>query len=256
MRKDQVKYALRMPLLNLKSDFFVTSLFPCPTVTKMTSAFENIPLNQPVALVQLHRQLFTYGKALKSFEDRKGLSRWQDPLLSRSGHVEGGKLYLPQRIREQADFPRCNFISLEDLHPRQEEVAERTSPTCYLGLEPQRNACLDLTHPRPLHIFQLKGVDEKIEIYLRWGYFEVGEPRRDNIKLAELEAGKSVEIKINGKRDSSLTGRRERLFQEQHFIFEHLGFFTQCSLLPSAAPAVPKQLPSDRKVVDMLKILR
>ncbi|EMR03212.1 hypothetical protein [Cesiribacter andamanensis] len=210
---------------------------------------------QPIALVQLHRRLLDYGKELRSFDARKTISQWQEPLYSRSGHVQEGVLYLPQLIVEHPQFQQCTFISLEDRHQAQAELPVLASPSCYQQLEPQRNACLDLRHPRSLHIFQLREQDGKIEVHLQWGYFEVGEPRRDNIKLAELEAGKSVEIKINGKRDASLSSRRARTYREQAYIFEHLGHFTQARLLPPSAPAVAKQLPQDRKLVDLLKVL-
>ena len=62
-------------------------------------------------------------------------------------------------------------------------------------------------------IFQLKKVDNQIELHLLYDYYEIGEPKRDNFKLCNLEMNTPTEIKINGKLDHSLSSGRERTYK-------------------------------------------
>lgn len=56
----------------------------------------------------------------------------------------------------------------------------------------QGNQALDLP---PLKL-SLEG--EKLEVQFQWNYFTVGDPQRDEMKIASLPPGKSLEFKING----------------------------------------------------------
>ena len=62
-------------------------------------------------------------------------------------------------------------------------------------------------------------------------------------------------IKINGKTDASLTSRRERMYKEQHYIYENLGTFQQCYLLNEPSDAIIKKVPDVTRTVDLLKPL-
>ncbi|MCX6132020.1 MAG: hypothetical protein NTX25_23555, partial [Proteobacteria bacterium] len=83
----------------------------------------------------------------------------------------------------------------------------------------------------------------------------VGDPKREDFKLGEVKKGKPIEIKINGKTDFSLTSRRARVFKEQTYIFNYIGDFSECKILKEPFDFTLKRLPSDRKVVDLIKPL-
>ena len=51
----------------------------------------------------------------------------------------------------------------------------------------------------------------------------LGKPKRDNFTICRLEKNTPIEIKINGKRDMSLFGRRERTYHEINIIINYLG---------------------------------
>src|SRR5690606_33919162 len=136
--------------------------------------------------------------------------------------VRDGELFVPETILQQPNFLNCDLITLED--------SRQVSSTG------ENNKCFFLHHPNPLHIFKLKKEGELV-LFLKYGYFEVGIPKRNEFKLCELRLNEPVEIKINGKTDSSLTSRRERVFKEQFYIFHFLGQFSGCTLLRE--PFVP-----------------
>ena len=117
-----------------------------------------------------------------------------------------------------------------------------------------RNSCFRLSQPNRFAIFELRK-QEELELYLQYGYFEVGIPERKNFKLCTIKKQQPIEIKINGKTDFSATSRRERTFKEQHFIIEYVGDFNSCKLLKSPITPHVKQPPKPIKVVDLLKPL-
>ncbi len=110
----------------------------------------------------------------------------------------------------------------------------------------QANQALDLP---PLKL-SLEG--EKLQLQFHWNYFGVGDPQRDDMKIASLAPGKSLEFKINGKTDFSLTGRRPRHYLEQEFLVLNHGLVDGWQALDS--PSVRRKTQAD-KVVDLRKLL-
>ena len=79
----------------------------------------------------------------------------------------------------------------------------------------------------------------------------IGDPARDSFTISVLENGRPVEVKINGKLDTS----RGRHYKEQCFIFQLLGEFDRCFLLEENEASIIKQVPANRKLVNLLKPL-
>jgi len=90
-----------------------------------------------------------------------------------------------------------------------------------------------------------------VQLALNYSSAYVGDPSRDSFTIAALEKDCPVEVKINGKMDTS----RGRYYKEQCFVFQLLGEFDRCFLLENHASPVYKQLPESRKLVDLLKPL-
>ena len=73
--------------------------------------------------------------------------------------------------------------------------------------------------PMRLSVFDLKpGVP--IQVGFRYESSAIGYPTRNSFTLGPLEAGRPLELRINGKRDFSASGRRERTYTEQRFRLE------------------------------------
>jgi hypothetical protein len=210
----------------------------------------------PVRVVQVFRNIIFYGKDQKEFDERAGLMTWH-PMHSKSGFIEDGILFLPDSISSLPDLPICDVITIEDDNPLPHPLApwDKRKRVSHQLPEGETNRCFNLQHPRRLDIFELKKEDRQLELHLRYGYFDIGIPERDNFKVCTLEEGVAVEIMINGKIDSTLTWRARRTFVEQHYVFKSEGMFEKCLLLKQPFEAAIKTVPTERKLVDLKKQL-
>ncbi|MFD0940729.1 hypothetical protein [Pedobacter boryungensis] len=205
---------------------------------------QSITFKNPFKLIQLFRNINTYGKEEKSFEDRKDKIAWK-PIQSASGVVKNDVVSLPQSILQQPNFEHSDLLIMIDDNFQQSQNVVYTE---------EKNLCFRRNSLNKFDFLQLK-LEEKIELYLKPGYFEVGDPPRSEFKLCELEKDKPISIKINGKRDFSLTGRRARTFVEQEYIFHYLGDFKECVVINDPFPIHVKTIPSLVKTIDLTKTL-
>lgn len=196
-------------------------------------------------LLQIYRMVHEYGKDEKSFADRRHKLAWRD-IVSRTGYVENGELFLPQEITGDPKFGNCGLITLED----QDDVTPQRQWKLINGkYHKGDNHCFNLHHPNRYELF---GLDkDPLELWLRYQYWLVGDPSRQDFKLADLEGDQAVEVKINGKIDSSYG----RYFVERIYIFHYLGEFAGCKLFDGSEGARVKQVPPNRKLVDLWKPL-
>ena len=91
---------------------------------------------------------------------------------------------------------------------------------------------------------------------MNWNYWDLGDIKREQFKLTKLKENKSVEIKINGKRDFSLSSRSERLFIEKNFIIQYLGTIEKINLVPKSEFISEKKIPIDRKLINLMKRIK
>jgi len=216
---------------------------------------QEIIFKKPVKIVQIFRNINVYGKAKKSFDDRRDEMTWRD-IPSKSGYVTDNELYLPEKILDNADFKRCGLITIEDdnLSPTFSSPDLRFTTVIKGGFETIYNHCFHLNQRAKVGIFEIRNNDG-LELFLQYDYYEIGIPERENFKLCDLKQNSPVEIKINGKTDFSMSSGRERVFKEQYYICEYLGDFEKCNLLREPYAPIIKQVPHNRKVADLLKPL-
>jgi hypothetical protein len=206
---------------------------------------QEIIFNKPAKLLQVYRMINEYGKDEKSLADRKDKLVWRE-MLSKSGYVADGTLYLPQTIQSDKKFGNCDLITIED----ECDVTRQNGWKIVRDKYEKGNAhCFNLHRPGSYEIFRLN--NDPVELGLKYSYPYIGDPTRDSFTLAVLETGVPVEVKINGKLDTS----RGRYYKEQYFIFHMLGAFDRCYVLNDTDPPVVKTVPAGRKVVDLLKPL-
>lgn len=211
---------------------------------------KEIPFKRPRMVFQVFRNINIYDKSKKSLDDRKDKLSW-NTIQSYSGYVINDELHLPEQILKNPDFKVCDLITLsDDNHPQvlTPQNSGAKAPTS------SYNHCLSLIGPNKFEIFEIKKA-ENLELHLRYDPFEIGIPERKNFKLCDLKKNKPVEIKINGKTDFSMASRRARVFKEQAYIIEYLGGFDKCKILKTPFNHVSKNIPTKRKVVDLLKPL-
>jgi hypothetical protein len=195
--------------------------------------------SQPIQVIQLHRKQARYGKEEKARFDLKAFQQWKCP-GSFGGLVENGKLFLNgSLLAKSTEVQGFDLLVVVDDQ---------------LETKPSELHFLRTSSVNSIEIFKISGKDP-LELHLEWSYFSIGDPSRNPMKLCDLVPGKAYEIRINGKTDFSLSGRRPRHYLEQAFIVEHLGTFSECTLISAAEKTPAKQLPDHRKIIDLRKPL-
>ena len=193
---------------------------------------------RPVQVVQLYQKQIRFGKEEKASFDLKAFLALSESSVS-TGFVNNGKLFLPESIKELRELGSADLLVIEN-----DLATEKPSKFHFLRTE-SVNA---------VQIFKIRGKAPS-ELHLEWNYFDVGEPTRQNIKLCDLVPDRAYEIRINGKTDFSLTGRRPRHYLEQVFVVGHLGIYSECTLISDSEKLPPNKLPEPRKVIDLRKLL-
>lgn len=194
----------------------------------------------PKHVIQIFDNSLSYTKELKSFEDRKSISKWKKKVISKSGYIENGVLNLNRDTLKNplssntillVDFNRLEDSEKSESHILNGEITASAFTWSILKFREK----------------------ETIEINLNWNYWDLGDIKREQFKLAELKKDKPIEIKINGKRDFSLSSRRERLFLEKNFIIQYLGTVGEINLVSKSDFAREKKIPIDRKLINLMK---
>lgn len=228
-----------------------------------------IHTRQPKRIIQVFHNHLRYTKDRKSFTDRKGDLAWKEQIRSQAPFLKEGTLVIP-RTAHPTDLETCDTIIVHDFNVDSEAEAIQMLQQKYPRelLESEKRAdgqyypvlrqiqFVQLTGSRKhIDIFLLKQAEDRIEIHLQYDLFAIGEPRRDNFKLGNLEEDIPIEIKINGKLDYALASGRERTYYEQDYIFHFLGQTKAFALARDPFGGSLKQIPKPAKVVDLMKRL-
>lgn len=226
---------------------------------------------KPFHVIQLFDNSYEYGKDLKSFEDRKEHYFWRQKVNSKNGFADESafKSYIP------AVLENSNLLFLIDYNVDDEfEILNRfgflksseayqiatTDNSNQKRLKNQfiKNIEYHKTGNLTQHDFHWKclkfSMKEKLEVHLKWDYWEVGFPTRDNFKICELPLHTPMEININGKRDSSAGAGRARTFVERNFIIEYKGLCNSIEFVTNE-PSFKKEIPTPLKRINLLKEL-
>lgn len=220
-------------------------------------------------ILQVYHNYFLYHKDMKSFSDRKELTEWKNEINSKSAYLKDGKLIL-SKSDYSPDILNCDLIILNDFNSESEPEAiksqnqrwqkdlvdfeERTDGQLLENLK-QVQYFTFVGSQRKFEIFQLKKLDNHIELHLLYDLYEIGEPKRENFKLCNLEMNIPIEIKINGKLDHSLSSGRKRSYKEHCYIFHLIGETDEFELAREPFTGSMKQIPKPLKTVDLMKEL-
>jgi hypothetical protein len=203
---------------------------------------EIIKTKKSKLILQVYHNFFQYHKDMKSFSDRKEVTEWKTELNSKSAYLKDGKLILSKSDYNK-DLLNCDLIILNDFNSESEIKALK------------QVQYFNLVWKIKFEIFQLKKVDNQIELHLLYDYYEIGEPKRENFKLCNLEMNTPIEIKINGKLDHSLSSGRKRTYKEHCYIFHLIGETDAFELVRTPFKGSIKKIAKPLKTVDLMKKL-
>lgn len=202
----------------------------------------------PVHAFQIFRHIHVYDKSSRSLDDRKEHLVWHKA-DSASGFIRDEELYLPEEAVDDRMLKHGGMVTIEDdRHPLPD-------PSYAHAAEQVKNRYFAPGSAATFDIFRMLWSNEPIELFLEYGYFEVGIPERQNFLLSILRQNCPVEVLINGKLDYTHSSRKERLFKEQRFIIEYLGSFGHCFAMRPPFDPVVKTIPQAGKTINLLKPL-
>lgn len=200
-------------------------------------------LKRPIHIIQVFTNSYTYGKDEKSFSgSRKDYATWKNSVHSTSGFIENDILKLNKSAFDSTtDFAGNALLLIDNNHgpiqrSQQIDVGEISRRDFTWG------------------IFRFRQ-KEQIEVELEWDYWTIGIPKRERFKLFHLVKGKPIELKINGKRDYTYSSRQQRIFIERNYVLAYLGTVEEVEFLDDWAFECVKEIPKERKLVDLLKVL-
>jgi hypothetical protein len=214
---------------------------------------EIFTFSHPVKVLQVFKLACVYDKESFSFELRKDFFEWKD-FVAGSGYVKEKQLFLvadqlPHNAASQEGLIILEYTAILDLLT----TTKRSTNLSEEDKTPSRCLWSPLNRATGFEVFTITYVDG-LELYLRYNYFKLGEPERDNFLITPLHKNEPVEIKLNGKTDASMSSRRARVFKDQYFLIEYVGEFKEATILKSNLN-ISIQPPSKFKSINLLKTL-
>ncbi len=228
---------------------------------------------KPKHIIQIFDNSYEYTKDSRSYEDRKHQYAWKKEVSSYSGKLSGDQLRVCKHQLKTSKLDNSDFIFLLDhnsetlsetlkkfgyLDPAQIHELKKASDFRAYQIEKEVEKDIEYVfYSRLLNsAFKWKcfkfHIDQVPVIDLEYDEFTLGKPSRDNFTICMLEKNIPIEIKINGKSDMSLFGRRERTYHEINVIVNYLG--TANSLEVVDEPII-KKIPLPEKTINLLKTL-
>lgn len=206
------------------------------------SKHEVINVKKPLKVVQVFRNASLFAKGEHLFKNSRDWLYWSEK-KSASGYVKHRELYLPEKEAGFDDINRYSIVFLlDDFSEKEKDRLFDWKQTVNLFTQTSASVGLDF--------LQVRSADE-IEIYFNGPKYPWYPKRKAAFQLCTLKKNKPVEIKLNGKSD----GHHQRYYIEEQFIFEYLGEFSQLKILSDQELYPIKQVPLERKLIDLRELL-
>lgn len=176
---------------------------------------------------------------------RKQLQQREKQAVSTSGYLQKGGLYLPEKFKA-VQFENLELVVLQDTYTCQKWHSE-----VHFFKKPRGTYAFD--------IFRIDSEEiESIDLYLNFtaNASLIGFPGREDHKFMTLKKGKALQYLLNGKSDFTLTGRKQRTFNEFEYIFEYPGEAGEVHFVSEVEVEKNKMIPQDFSTVDERKLLK
>ncbi|MBU2019109.1 MAG: hypothetical protein KJ941_05635 [Bacteroidetes bacterium] len=206
------------------------------------------PIKKEVDIIQFYKKDKFFTKSEYDSSGRNEFFSWPESIASKTGFLEENTLFLNSNAHSNLNSKTIGLFVLQDhieAPPRKRDLKE------FYFFSPQ-------TLRSNVELFELIKTGERYEVWFDGitNSFQIGIPKRDRFKLCNLEIGQSVEIKINGKHDFTMTGRSERTFREKQYLIKYVGKADSIEILAQNKIEKMKTLNVENlQKVDLRKIL-
>jgi hypothetical protein len=220
----------------------------------MPASLPSVDHPQPITVFRVIRHRIVFGKSERGRLDLRTLMRWNAelPLTAYSDGeaciVPGTPFEAPQRSRP------CALLFSSEIVPGLPVAPEHA----WAVPASTHRAGEVLAFPRasPIRMVPFQFTDgNTAEVHLRYDHMNIGSPSRSDFRLASLGPGQTVEVRINGKLDNSMSSGRARTYLEQAFLITWLGRFSRFLLRPEGLSHEMRPAPRVDKRVDLRKPL-
>jgi hypothetical protein len=219
-------------------------------------------------VIQIFTNSYIYDKEYKNYDSRKEYVEWKTELQSKS--FVGKKVKINKNgyenrtgiIKNLVILIDNNYNSFEDFlqlkRLNKEYCNDIESSKKIYNKQSQKTQNLMLgnlgKHKLEIDIFKLR-LDENIELFINWDYWKIGNPIRENFKIAELKENQPINIKIDGKRDFSMSKGKKRTFIENNYIIEYKGIINEIEISKDNE-TFAKKIPTNMKEINLMKYLK
>jgi hypothetical protein len=225
------------------------------------------------AIIQVFKSVVRVPKPDYNTTFRHWAEHWDSIIPSLSGFISDNTLFLPLSEKQNTDITKAELIILQDTKdpkkvlsergirntrdPFEEEAIKRITEN-YLHIE--NMYCMGPFRSKAFEIFKLeKNSENNFNLYLEYtaNKSSIGLPDRNNHRIAELRLHQPIRYRINGKADFTLTGRKQRTFNEFDYIIEFLGHAEKIEFIELNPLHNSKTIPNANcKIINERKILK
>lgn len=197
-------------------------------------------------------------------EMRKAFAKWPKSIMSEIGQIIDDRILLPECYIDTIDSKQTGAIIIQDTIDFNEKQPELKIISFNENdkIKKQNSNLLTFGNQNSVWIFELFAIEKtalgKLELHLKYenNKYSIGEPKRNDQKLFELEKGKPIEVKINGKSDTTMSAGKQRNYSEFDYIIEYLGEVNSISFEAPNRIRVERIIPQViEKTIDLRKIL-
>lgn len=196
-----------------------------------------------------YKELFT--KENYTPKNRKQLAVYPKEVISEQGYWEAEKVVLPLAQKENLKA-KPDLLIIQDLLQHEfvpNESWTRTPREAFRTFAHQGHYTFyQLQGFRSFELFKLqKAAEDRYELFLDYqsNSATIGVPRRQDHKLCDLRPGAAVRIRINGRSDFTLFGRKARSFHEFDYLIQWRGTTDKIAFQDPARIKNIKQLPQE-----------
>lgn len=186
---------------------------------------------------------------------RQEALRWPDTVTARFDQRPDGTLRLDQTWVERPALERSQVAVITDRVPR----PGLDTPYRWFGRGDAPYDLLQLSPraPASYEIFTIRLGPTGLELWLEYARNSwIGEPALPDMKLANLAPGSAVRVRLAGKNDFSMTGRRARTYRVLDYLIRHLGLHERFALVTGGAAQSNRRVRlEEAKFVDLMKRL-